>query len=250
MPLRPNERLLIGKDIEETARLAADALISALRDPGRPKSVALSGGSGPPPLFSVLSKPPHRDRLPWHEVQWVWGDERAVAPDSPDSNYHLAAEKLLGPLNIPADRIHRMPADRPDLDNAAAEYEQTIRRILPAGPNGVPVLGVALQGVGADGHTASLFPGTAALDESQRLVVPNYSPHHEYKRLTMTYPMLMAAREILFLVTSAKKAGIMAGILADPPADVPAARLRDAPGQITWVLDAQAARLVCASASQ
>jgi 6-phosphogluconolactonase len=244
MPLRPNERLLVGKDSREAACMAADAVVSALTGRPGPVSVALAGGSTPALLYSTLGEAPCRDRLPWREVYWFWADERAVPPEHPDSNYRMAAENLLGPLGIEADHIQRMPADRKDLDQAAAEYEQTIRSRIGAARSGMPLFDLILLGVGADGHTASLFPGTPALRESRRLVVSNYAPRHNAWRMTMTFPLLNAARAILFFVTGSGKAEIMARILSEPPADLPAAALRDAPERVTWVLDAEAARLV------
>jgi 6-phosphogluconolactonase len=243
VPLRHNERLLVGKDPSSAARLAADTLVETLASQPHPISLALAGGSTPAMLYSTLTQPPYRDRLPWREIHWFWSDERAVPPDHPDSNYRMAVENLLGPLRVDTDHIHRMPADSDDFDTAAVEYEQTILRYVQPAPSGIPAFDLILLGVGPDGHTASLFPGTAALHEARRLVVPNYAPTQNAWRMTMTYPILKAAREIVLFVTGQGKAEIMASVLGDPPADLPAAALRDAPGRITWVLDADAAGL-------
>ena len=236
--------MLIGANPPEAARLAADAIVETLAGRARPISVALAGGSTPARLYTTLAGPPYRDRLPWRDMEWFWADERAVPPDHRDSNYRMAAEKLLGPLRIDPDRVHRMPAERQDLDQAAGEYEHTIRQRLGNEAPDIPAFDLVLLGVGPDGHTASVFPGTPALYESQKLVVANYAPSQKAWRMTMTYPLLEAAREIQFFVLGADKAEIMARVLSDPPADLPAAALRRAMGRVTWVLDAEAARLV------
>lgn len=241
--LRSSERLLVGGDGAHAARLAADDLVEGLTG-GGPFAVALAGGSTPAMLYRTLAAAPYRDHLAAHDIEWFWGDERAVPPDHPDSNYRMAVETLLAPLEVPPERIHRMPAGAPDLDTAAADYEQALRRIVAAGPDEIPILDCILLGVGLDGHTASLFPGSAALSENQRLVVANYAPGLNSWRMTMTYPLLLSARRVIFLVTGADKAPIMGRLLAEPPADLPAARLRDARGRVDWVLDTAAARLV------
>lgn len=244
MPPQSVERLLVGQDPAEAALLCADAFVDGIRDRPAGISVALAGGSTPALLHGALAQPPYRERAPWREIHWFWGDERTVPPDHADSNYRMAMETLLGPLGVSADRIHRMPAERPDREQAAAEYEQEIRRHVPCGPGGIPELDVVFLGVGTDGHTASLFPGSAALDELTRLVAANYAPGPNAWRMTMTYPLLRAARHILLFVTGDPKAEIMGRILMERDRNLPATALRDAAGQVTWVLDAAAARLV------
>lgn len=254
MFLRSNERLLIGRDAADAARLACERISSAFDGTGDERFVALAGGSTPKLLYSLLSAPPWVASSPWQRIHWFWGDERQVAPDHPESNYRMAWEALLSPTQVSSDHIHRMPADAADIGRAGLEYERLIQERVPPGPSGIPAFDLVLLGVGPDGHTASLFPDTPALDESQRLVVANFVPRLAAWRLTMTFPLLMAAREILFLVTGAAKAEIMARILASPPgpgADgkpCPAARFREANTSVSWVLDADAARLVAPTA--
>jgi 6-phosphogluconolactonase len=251
VPLGANETLLIGSDAAEAARLAASRVVETLALPGDSRSVALAGGSTPAQLYSLLAEPPWRERVPWDSVHWFWGDERIVPPDHSDSNYRMAMEKLLRPLNIPADRIHRMPTDESDLDSAADLYECTIRSVVTAGGSGIPAFDLILLGIGNDGHTASLFPDSQALRESKRLVVPNFAPSQNAWRMTLTFPLLAAARHLLFLVTGSGKAEVMTRILAstiqDDRHELPAAILRDASAQITWVLDRDAAEVVVAS---
>jgi 6-phosphogluconolactonase len=244
MGLRPNERLWVGENAHAAAEKAAEVTVAALAGRSRPVSVALAGGSTPALLYATLARSPYRERLPVGDICWFWADERAVPPDHAESNYRMTAEHLLEPLGVPAEQIRRMPAEQRDLDAAARQYEVTIREMLAQGSAGIPAFDLILLGVGPDGHTASLFPGSAALAETRRLVVANYAPSQKAWRMTMTYPLLMAAREILFFVTGGGKAEIMARMLSDQPGDLPAAALRSAPGRVTWVLDAEAARLV------
>jgi 6-phosphogluconolactonase len=239
------EVILIGKDLGEAVDLAAEQVALAL-SAGGPRFVALSGGKTPSVLYETLPRPPWRDRVDWSGIHWFWGDERTVPPDHPDSNYRMARQTLLSPLGVPAERLHRMPADAGDLSAAARQYEQTIRRLVPAGSDGIPVFDLILLGVGHDGHTASLFPGSPALAVRDQLVVSCEVPALRTWRMTMTLPLLQAARRIVFLVTGAEKADIMAQVLGPPagPGLLPAAGVRGAAGLVAWVLDAQTGRLV------
>jgi len=244
--METHESILIGADTREAATIAADCVIKALSGNEGSKTIALAGGSTPAHLYSVLTQPPYRDRVDWHRIEWFWSDERAVPPDHPECNYRLAHAYLLKPLGVSARRVHRMPADAEDLSQAASDYERLIRQLVPANTAGIPVFDLVLLGVGVDGHTASLFPGSAALAERSRLVMANEIPGTRLWRMTMTYPILKTDRRIVFFVTGASKAQVLSRIFSPgaDPAELPAAGLRDAVGQVTWVLDADAASLV------
>jgi len=235
-------RLLIGRDPAEAVGLAAECLAEALTGRQGRRSVALAGGSTPAVLYRHLTEPAWRERIAWDRVDWFWGDERAVPPEHADSNYRMACETLLAPLGIASDHIHRMPADSDDLSAAAAAYERKIREVVSAGREGVPSLDLVLLGVGTDGHTASLFPGTSGVTEACRLIVAHEVPKLGAWRMTMTFPLLRAARRVVFFVTGADKAEIVARILspAADPGILPAAGLRQS-GAVVWVLDAAAA---------
>ena len=192
-------------------------------------ALALSGGATPQPVYAALAGPDLASRIAWNGVDVYFGDERAVPRDHADSNFRMAMEALLSRVPIPAARIHRMEADRPDLDAAAAAYGDQ----LP------PALDVVVLGMGADGHTASLFPGSPALAERQRRVVAVEGPKPPRRRLTITPPVIAAARHVVVLVTGKEKAAAVARALDDhtPPSEIPAALARHA----VWFLDRAAA---------
>jgi len=239
------ENILLGRDLTEAVTLAAEQVVTALSVGGL-RFVALAGGRTPVALYRVLTQPPWSGRIDWPRIHWFWGDERTVSPYHPDSNYRIACEALLTWTENPAEHIHRMPADAADLFAAAQQYERTIRQYVPTGPDGIPVFDLILLGVGNDGHTASLFPGSPVLAVRDQLVAACEVHSQRTWRMTMTLPLLRAARRIVFLVIGADKARIVSQIL-DPQADpglLPAAGLRGAAGQVVWVLDAEAGRLV------
>lgn len=226
-------------------------------------AVALSGGSTPARLYERIAEA-HRDAIAWDRIDVFFGDERAVAPEHPESNYRLAADRLLSRVPIPPARIHRMPADDADPDAAARRHEEEIRRAVPTGEDGVPVFDLIWLGLGTDGHTASLFPGAPALEEETRLVVPAEGPmpfgpmpkgplpegaqpprgRRAVRRMTFTLPLLAAAARIQFLVVGAEKADAVRRVLEPregegPP--LPAARVSAARGEVEWLLDRAAA---------
>ena len=196
-------RELIATVDAATAAAAAEREVLALR----PRSIALGGGSTPRELYERLAKA----KVPWVEIDVFFGDERCVPPDHPDSNFRLAHEALLS--KVPA-RVHRMRGERCD----AGGYAEVLRRVLDGDP---PALDLAILGLGDDGHTASLFPGDPALEERNRTVVRVDRP--DRPRLTLTLPVLSAAKVALFLVTGASKRDALRRLLAGEP--VPAARV-------------------------
>jgi 6-phosphogluconolactonase len=192
-------------------------------------AVALAGGGTPRPVYERLALDPYARRVGWAAVEVYFGDERAVPATDPESNFGMAAAALLDRVPIPASRVHRMEADARDADAAARAYE----RLLP------DALDVLLLGVGQDGHTASLFPGAAALEERTRRVVPVIGPKPPPRRLTITPPVIAAARRIVVLAAGADKAEAVARGLEGPwrPADCPVQLARRG----IWFLDREAA---------
>lgn len=224
-------------DADALAQAAADeivAIATACIAARGSFSIALSGGSTPKRLHAALVAR-GRDAIDYTRVAFYWGDERGVPPDHPDSNYRMARETLLEPLGLAASspvsdtQIHRMPTERADREQAAADYAAR----LP------PALDLVLLGMGDDGHTLSLFPDTAALEEKTRLVVINDVPQKQTWRMTLTYPAVAAARRVRFLVAGADKAKVLAEVLEGPPLVYPSQRItaRD----LAWFVDDAAA---------
>lgn len=201
-------------------------------------SIALSGGSTPRLLNAALSGPAWQGRIDWASWNVYFADERACAPDDPDSNFQLAETTLLSRVPITHARVHRMPAERADLDAAAEEYSELLASTLPAGAGGAPRLDVILLGLGENGHTASLFPGTPALQVTDRWATRGLADYAPFDRITLTYPAINAAASIGFIVTGAPKHDALA---ATARGEVPASRIRPSDGMLAWFLDAAAA---------
>jgi 6-phosphogluconolactonase len=194
--------------------------------------IALSGGNTPRPVYERIAAPAHD--LPWELIQITFGDERCVPPDDPDSNFRMAWETLLAPAAVPEKSMLRMRGEI-DPQIAAQEYED--RLDLMARQHGEPIYrhDLILLGLGDDGHTASLFPGTAALEERTRRVVANFVPKLNAWRLTFTLPLINQARHILFLVGAAKNPGLIERVL-ESDQQLPAARVDPSAGEVTWII--------------
>jgi 6-phosphogluconolactonase len=226
---------------DDVAHAAAETFVaaadSAIAERGR-FFVALPGGRTPLPAFELLGAAPLRERVSWEQVELFWADERAVGPDDDQSNYRTTRDSLLVHLpELPSGQVHRMMAEATDLETGADHYSDQLREVVPANPDGIPVFDLVWLGVGADGHTASLCPNDASLLVTDRLVTPTWPAGYPTARLTLTYPVLDAARQALLVATGAEKAPTIAAIRAG--ADLPAGRVRSA--VTTWLLDAAAA---------
>jgi 6-phosphogluconolactonase len=205
-------------------------------------SIALSGGSTPAELYRRLASPPAVERVNWPAVQVFFGDERCVPPGHPESNYGMVRRTLLEGAPVPNENVHRMAGELPPAV-AATMYEDELRAVFRIPHDAVPRFDLILLGMGPDGHTASLFPGTAALHEWQRLVVANHVPQLNTDRLTLTFPVLNNGRQVAFLVTGADKAEALAGVLEGPPTPdrYPAQAVRPTDGRLVWLMDKAAA---------
>lgn len=226
---------------DSATRRTVEVARKAIAERGR-CVIALSGGSTPRALYQRLAEPPARDEIEWSRVHLFWGDERAVPPDHPESNYRMAREVMLDRLPIPTGNVHRVLAELGP-EEAAERYEADLRQVFGV-PNGeVPEFDLILLGIGADGHTASLFPHTAALAVRDRLVVANTVPQLGTTRITLTAPVLQAARWVLVLATGPDKAEAVARVIegAEDVDETPAQLLRHARGRVTWLLDRAAA---------
>jgi 6-phosphogluconolactonase len=207
----------------------------AIRERGR-YTVALSGGNTPRGLHHELVTK-YAARLPWDKVFCFWGDERHVPPDFPESNYRMAKETLLSKLPIPGDHILRMPGELPDAEQGAAIYEQSLREFFHPAAGQFPRLDFILLGIGPEGHTASLFPDTKALQEKQRWVAGNWVAVHSTWRITCTYPVLNHGANVMFLVDGSGKADIVKTALKDPSAHLPCQGVQPGNGELMWYLD-------------
>lgn len=230
-------------DFDALSRGALEAIFplmdSAVMQRGR-FAVALSGGHTPARLYALWSTAPFRERTPWDRVHLFWGDERFVPPDDPLSNYRMTREALISRVPIPAANVHPFPVERARPDEAAATYENDLRAFFGAGE---PAFDLQLQGLGPEGHTASIFPGSPALEERERWAMAVHAPAKPSERLTLTPVVLNRGRNTFFLVAGAGKRAIIAALRQerDPGHSAyPAARIQPA-GDVRWLLDREAA---------
>jgi 6-phosphogluconolactonase len=226
------------------ADAAADRVVRAARSAIRRRgrfSIALPGGTTPQAAYALLAEQPRVGRVDWSRVEFFWCDERAEPPSHRDSNFGLARRLLLSHLpGLRRAALHRMPADEADMNRAALAYERTLARVLGGTPGAgrPPVLDLVWLGIGRDGHTASLFPGSSALGERRRWVLPTIGPSPHPVRMTLTLPVINAARSVMVVATGADKAPVVRDVTAGRR-DLPVARVRSA-GTL-WLLDAAAA---------
>jgi 6-phosphogluconolactonase len=233
--------LTVLDDAAAVARHAAAWLLEKLDSTNRGVSaVCLSGGATPRNVYELLADTPFRETMPWERIHWFWGDERFVPPADARSNYGMARYLFLGRVPIPHENIHAIPTARGTPGAVASAYEDELKRFYGAcalAPER-PLFDVAFLGVGEDGHTASLFPGSSVLQE-RSLWAAAVPDAHPVPRITLTYPVLESCRDVAFLVTGAAKRRIMQSIF-DGATDAPAARLRPV-GRIHWFVDRAAA---------
>lgn len=239
-------QLLALRSPTQVAQQAAERIAESLRRTVQARgyaTAALSGGNTPRDAYARLAETPG---IPWSGVRLFWVDERAVPPTDERSNYRWAKAILLDPARVPPLQVHRMPADRPDLDVAAQEYERLIREQVDADGPGAPRFDAIVLGVGDDGHTASLFPHDRTIDVVDRLVasVPAKAGRNE-ARMTMTAPLLHAAREVFVLAVGAAKRQPLERVWSvhGDVHDTPARTVRECRGAVTWIVDREAAGL-------
>jgi 6-phosphogluconolactonase len=203
-------------------------------------SMALSGGSTPRTVYEMLSGPPYRNRIDWSRLHLFWGDERCVPPGSSESNFRMAEQALLRHVPVPPHHVHRIHGELSPAE-AARAYERELLAAFGMRRGTVPRLSLVLLGLGEDGHTASLFPGTSVLDEQRRLVADVFVQLLGAHRITMTFPLLNNARTLLFLVSGGSKAAVLRSVLREPRPDLPAAGVAPTDGHLLWYADRDAA---------
>ena len=208
--------------------------------------IALSGGNTPKTLYARLASKALASRIPWESTYWFFSDERHVPPDHDDSNYKMASDSLLSKVPIPVDHIHRIMTEQPDPPAIAAHYELTLMKVFHLAPGELPVFDLMFLGIGSDGHTASLFPHSEALHVSTRMATANRIPETENWRVTMTFPVINNARNIIFLVAGEEKAEALRHILEGPshPEAYPAQMVRQKRGFQLWLIERSAATLL------
>lgn len=237
----------IVPDASALYRAAAEEFVTQANDAVNTRGVfhvALSGGSTPKGMFALLATDETlRAQAPWDKIQFWWGDERYVPPTHADSNYRTADEALLSRVPIPTQNIHRVFTEQPDIQQAALEYENELRAVFDVAAPAFPRFDLIFLGMGDEGHTASLFPGTKALNEMNRLIVPNWIGKLYTWRLTFTAPFINSARCVVFLIAGNEKALALKGVLEGPhePAQLPAQLIQPSDGRLVWLLDEKAA---------
>jgi 6-phosphogluconolactonase len=228
---------LFAAAAEEVVRIAKESVAE-----NRRFTIALSGGSTPKSLYNLLATNA-RSEMPWEQTFFFWSDERHVPPTDPESNYRMADESMLSKIPVAKANVFRIEAENPDASAAALAYEQTLQKFFALDSGQVPKFDLILLGIGPDGHTASLFPGTTALQEKSRLVVSNWVAKFKTDRLTFTLPLLNAAHNVMFLVSGTDKAPALEAVLeGDAPGEqYPSKLIRPTDGKLIWLVDRAAA---------
>jgi 6-phosphogluconolactonase len=245
---RPEDRVQVEilDDLDGVARAAADLfmeLAQAVTAGGGVFNVALSGGTTPRALNELLATSPYLELVDWSKVHFFWGDERLVPPDDAESNYRMARETLLSHLPVSENQIHRIPTELGDPEAVASRYEEELQRAFQLSPGQLPQFDLIFLGMGPDGHTASLFPHTAGLEVTDRLVIANYVPRLASYRITLTAPVINEAAVVVFLAAGSDKAAALASVLEGPrdPDEFPAQRISPVDGDLYWLVDRAAA---------
>jgi 6-phosphogluconolactonase len=232
------------------ARRAAQKFVEAAAAAASEKgsfSVALAGGSTPKALYALLvSDPALRAQVPWDKMHAFFGDERHVGPDHPDSNFRMATEAMISKSPLKPAQVTRTKGEYPDASQAAREYEQAIRSHFKLPEGKFPRFDLVLLGMGSEGHTASLFPGTKALHEKNRIAVSNWVGKLLSDRITLTAPAINNAAHVIFMVTGADKAPALTAVLERvyEPDQLPAQLIRPANGTLLWLVDTAAGGLL------
>ena len=243
-----NPEIQIVENAEAVSRIAAEMMVSLAQQKLKSKescTVALSGGSTPKNMFTILANDAAlRDQMPWDRVHFFWGDERHVPPDHADSNYRMTNEAMLSKVPVPSENIHRIRAENPDAGKAAEDYEQELRKFFKLEAEKMPAFDCVFLGMGPDGHTASLFPGTKAVHERERLVVSNWVDKFDSFRITLTAPVLNNAGMVIFLVSGEEKAEPLQAILEGQKQTdrFPSQLIEPTHGKLLWLVDRAAAR--------
>ncbi|MEB2307899.1 MAG: 6-phosphogluconolactonase [Candidatus Brocadiaceae bacterium] len=241
-----NREILIVANPDELNHRAAQEFISQAGKAIQAKgffTVVLSGGSTPRGLYTILASDLYRGQVSWPDVYLFWGDERCVLPHHPDSNYSMAYESLICRVPIPKEHVYRIPAEIEDHTHAAMEYERTVKAFFHLNEREFPRFDLILLGMGDDGHTASLFPFSSALDKTSRLVISNYIEKLGAYRITLTVPVINQAAEVMFLITGESKATVLREVIEGDyqPQRLPTQLIQPINGRLLFFADRMAA---------
>jgi 6-phosphogluconolactonase len=248
LPRRPDVRIV--ENVEKLSWEAAEHFVRQAREAVRTRgrfTVALAGGSTPKAFYRLLGSQtgaPFRARVPWGATHFFWGDERHVPPDHPDSNFRMADEAMLSRVPVAPQNVHRIRAENPDASQAAEVYDRELREFFRLPPGQLPRFDLILLGMGPDGHTASLFPGTDALQEQKKLVAAPWVETFRTHRITLTPPVLNNGASVIFLVSGKEKAETLREVLQGEfqPHRLPAQIIRPNNRRLLWLVDRAAAR--------
>jgi 6-phosphogluconolactonase len=248
--MQREQEIRILADAAAIAKHAAEEFVQAAAAAVRQRNafhVVLAGGSTPKALYDLLvSDSALRSQLPWGKTQVFFGDERHVGPGHPDSNFRMASETMLSNVSLNASQVTRIKGEYPDAERAADEYEAALRSYFKLKGGELPSFDLLLAGMGSEGHTLSLFPGTKALHANGRIAVHNWVGKLFTERITLTAPAACAASEILFMVTGVDKALALKGVLEGPyePEQLPAQLLQPKDGKLLWLVDTAAGSML------
>ena len=238
--------IIIAQDANELNRIAAEKFVSAaqkaIAENGK-FSVALAGGSTPKSLYKLLASEEFRSRIDWQKVFFFFGDERSVMPDADESNFRMANESILETLQISPENIFRWQTELGDMEKAVENYVEKIREFFDLRESELPEFDLILLGMGDDGHTASLFPGTEGLRETKRIAIVNFVEKFDTNRLTFSFPTINNASNVIFLISGANKADVLKEVLegASQPERLPSQNVNPKNGKLLWLIDAPAA---------
>ena len=238
--------IVVKENLEELSKAAVDHFVQIANRSivaHGSFSIALAGGSTPQHLYSLLASEPHRLKLDWNRVEFFFSDERHVPPDSDHSNYRMAKETLLDPLEISPAQVHRWQSELADATEAASAYESELKAYFDRSKRSIDLV---LLGLGEDAHTASLFPNTPALGEIDRLAVANWVEKLDSYRLTMTFTAINDAANVMFVVAGRYKKEAVKAVLEGEfrPDDFPAQLVNPESGELYWLIDEAAAGLL------
>jgi 6-phosphogluconolactonase len=244
--------IIVTDNAETLAETAAQAIVECATEAVTARGrfmLALAGGSTPRATYERLAQPPRRDLMPWERTWVFFGDERGVPPDHPDSNFRMANQALLLKVPLPPRQVVRIRGEAEDPEVAAAEYGRRLSEVFDIKRGQLPRFDLILLGMGVDGHTGSLFPGSPVLKEVFRPVAAVHATAASIpQRFTFTLPVINAAARVMFLVSGAEKAKVLKAVLREPGRGLPAALVHPTDGRLTWLLDRPAAALIVSAA--